>query len=74
MSENEVVWAKRDSAVTTLTCWKRPFKCEWRGCGKETYLTSEGLSGFHHPVCETHYKELHAYHIAISSEVKELRL
>jgi len=69
---NEIVWTKRDSEITFLTYWKKPFLCE--SCGKETHLTSRGYPylGMHltdHAVCEECYKELHAYHIAVAPKL-----
>lgn len=67
MKDNKIIWEKRDSPVTWLTFWEKPFPCE--GCGKETHLTSCGDTGLHHPVCEECYDELHAYHIAVATRL-----
>lgn len=65
LKDNEEIWVKKDSETTQLRFWKNPFICETKGCGKETHLTSNGPAGFHHPICEECYKELHAYHVAV---------
>lgn len=69
------IWVKADTKITFLVLHKTTFKCEHEGCNRETHLTSHGNyggePGIGHPLCEEHYKELHAYHVRLVERDKE---
>lgn len=70
VKDNKELWSKRDSTITVLNFFEKPFACE--RCGEETNMTSQSTNmgfGMHHPVCCKCYPELHAYHISIEKDI-----